>query len=206
MQSTAAQPWVVGLTGGIGSGKTAVSNRLAMLGATIIDTDQIAHALTGPGGAAMPDIEAAFGAQVIAPNGALDRAKMRDLVFDDPAQRSKLEGILHPKIRSSVMDQLQMGAPLYFVLVVPLLVEKGGWLDMLHEVVVVDCDPHIQLERVVARNGWPAAQVQAVMQAQATRSQRLAHATHVLENNGSLADLIPKIDFLHKKLIKNAQK
>ncbi|HEX4916440.1 MAG TPA: dephospho-CoA kinase [Limnobacter sp.] len=201
-----SRPFVVGLTGGIGSGKTAVSNRLAELGATVIDTDQIAHELTGPAGAAMADIQALFGRQVVAPDGSLDRKRMRDLVFEDQAQRSKLESILHPKIRSTVHERLATGAPSYFVLVVPLLVEKSGWLDMLDEVVVVDCEPHIQLQRVMVRNGWPAEQVHAVMQAQASRDQRLAHATQVLENNGSLSDLIPKIDFLHKKLIKNAQK
>ncbi|WP_370263293.1 dephospho-CoA kinase [Limnobacter sp.] len=197
---------VVGLTGGIGSGKTAVSNRLAALGATVIDTDQIAHALTTPGGAAMDDICRAFGPEAVNADGSMNRALIRALVFNEPAQRSRLENILHPKIRNEVQRQFNAGAPLYFVLVVPLLVEKSGWLDLLDAVLVVDCDPQLQIQRVMTRNGWPASQVQAVMDAQASRSDRLLHATDVLQNNGTLEELNAKIDFLHEKFIKIAQK
>ncbi|HEX4879052.1 MAG TPA: dephospho-CoA kinase [Limnobacter sp.] len=206
MTNQKSKTLVAGLTGGIGSGKTAVSNRLAELGATVIDTDQIAHALTAPGGEAMADIQSVFGDRAVAPDGSLDRNHMRNLVFSDPGQRSRLEKILHPKIRAVVEEKLAQGAPMYFVLVVPLLIEKKGWLDILDEVIVVDCSPETQVERVMARNGWPAGQVRAVMEAQASRQERLAHATEVLSNDGPLADLIPKIDFLHKKLIKTTQK
>ncbi|WP_138519414.1 dephospho-CoA kinase [Limnobacter alexandrii] len=200
------QQLVVGLTGGIGSGKTAVSNRLQALGATVIDTDEIAHSLTKAGGLAMPDIQKAFGPEAVLPDGSMNRDHMRALVFKEPEKRLTLEKILHPKIRQLVQQQLDAGAPLYFVLVVPLLFEKGGWGELMDEIIVVDCPVEQQVHRVIQRNGWPETQVRAVMQNQATRETRLAGATLVIENNGELVELIEKIDFMHEKLIKKAQK
>ncbi|KYP10260.1 MAG: hypothetical protein A0129_13785 [Limnobacter sp. CACIAM 66H1] len=197
---------VVGLTGGIGSGKTAVSNRLQALGATIIDTDEIAHSLTKVGGLAMPDIQKTFGEEALLPDGSMNRDYMRALVFKDPGKRIELEKILHPKIRELVQQYLNAGAPLYFVLVVPLLFEKGGWGELMDEIIVVDCPEEQQVRRVIQRNGWPETQVRTVMQNQATRERRRAGATQVIENNGDLAELIEKIDFMHQKLIKKAQK
>ncbi|WP_306480933.1 dephospho-CoA kinase [Limnobacter sp.] len=197
---------VVGLTGGIGSGKTAVSSRLQTLGATIIDTDEIAHSLTKTGGLAIPDIQKAFGREALLPDGSMNRDHMRALVFKEPDKRIALEKILHPKIRQLVQQQLDTGATLYFVLVVPLLFEKGGWGELMDEIIVVDCPVEQQVQRVIQRNGWPETQVRAVIQNQATRKKRLAGATEVIENNGGLAELIKKIDFLHQKLIKKAQK
>ncbi|EDM83308.1 dephospho-CoA kinase [Limnobacter sp. MED105] len=197
---------VVGLTGGIGSGKTAVSSRLQTLGATIIDTDEIAHSLTKTGGLAIPDIQKAFGREALLPDGSMNRDHMRALVFKEPEKRIALEKILHPKIRQLVQQQLDTGATLYFVLVVPLLFEKGGWGELMDEIIVVDCPVEQQVQRVIQRNGWPETQVRAVIQNQATREKRLAGATEVIENNGGLAELIKKIDFLHQKLIKKAQK
>jgi len=197
---------VVGLTGGIGSGKTAVSSRLQTLGATIIDTDEIAHSLTKTGGLAIPDIQKAFGREALLPDGSMNRDHMRALVFKEPDKRIALEKILHPKIRQLVQQQLDTGATLYFVLVVPLLCEKGGWGELMDEIIVVDCPVEQQVQRVIQRNGWPETQVRAVIQNQATREKRLAGATEVIENNGGLAELIKKIDFLHQKLIKKAQK
>ena len=197
---------VVGLTGGIGSGKTAVSNRLQALGATIIDTDEIAHSLTKVGGLAMPDIQKTFGEEALLPDGSMNRDYMRALVFKDPGKRIELEKILHPKIRELVQQYLNAGAPLYFVLVVPLLFEKGGWGELMDEIIVVDCPEEQQVRRVIQRNGWPETQVRTVMQNQATRERRRAGATLVIENNGDLAELIEKIDFMHQKLIKKAQK
>lgn len=195
---------VVGLTGGIGSGKTAVSSRLQELGATVIDTDEIAHSLTQTGGLAIPNIRRAFGDGAILPNGSMNRDHMRALVFKDPKQRIILEKILHPKIREMVQQRLEQGAPLYFLIVVPLLFEKGGWGELMDEVVVVDCPVDQQVARVIQRNGWPEAQVRAVIGNQADREVRLAGADHVIENTGNLPELIEKIDFLHQKLIKNA--
>ena len=197
---------VVGLTGGIGSGKTAVSNRLQALGATIIDTDEIAHSLTKVGGLAMPDIQKTFGEEALLPDGSMNRDYMRALVFKDPGKRIELEKILHPKIRELVQQYLNAGAPLYFVLVVPLLFEKGGWGELMDEIIVVDCPEEQQVRRVIQRNGWPETQVRTVMQNQATRERRRAGATQMIENNGDLAELIEKIDFMHQKLIKKAQK
>ena len=197
---------VVGLTGGIGSGKTAVSNRLQALGATIIDTDEIAHSLTKVGGLAMPDIQKTFGEEALLPDGSMNRDYMRALVFKDPGKRIELEKILHPKIRELVQQYLNAGAPLYFVLVVPLLFEKGGWGELMDEIIVVDCPEEQQVRRVIQRNGWPETQVRTVMQNQATRERRRAGATQVIENNGDLAELIEKIDFMHQKLIKKTQK
>jgi dephospho-CoA kinase len=197
---------VVGLTGGIGSGKTAVSDRLQALGATVIDTDEIAHSLTKTGGLAIPDIQRAFGNEALRPDGSMNRDHMRALVFKEPEKRQALEKILHPKIRQLVQQQLDAGAPMYFVLVVPLLFEKGGWGELMDEIVVVDCPVEKQVQRVIQRNGWPEAQVRAVMQNQTTRETRLAGATQVIENKGELPELIEKIDFMHQKLIKKAQK
>lgn len=197
---------VAGLTGGIGSGKTAVSNRLQQLGATIIDTDEIAHKLTQPGGMAMPDIQRRFGDAAVRADGSMDRDHIRALVFKEPDQRIALEKILHPKIRDLVQQGLAQGATHYFVIVVPLLFEKGGWGELMDEIIVVDCPVEQQVARVMERNGWPESQVLAVINNQASRATRLAGADHVIENTGDLPELLKKIDFLHQKLIKKAQK
>lgn len=197
---------VVGLTGGIGSGKTAVSNRLQELGATIIDTDEIAHSLTQPGGLAMADIRQAFGDAAVRADGSMDRDHMRTLVFQDPGQRLILEKILHPKIRTLVQKRLEQDSSNYFVIVVPLLFEKGGWGELMDEIIVVDCPVEQQIARVIERNRWPETQVHAVINNQASRATRLAGADHVIENVDGLPELLKKIDFLHEKLIKKAQK
>lgn len=197
---------IVGLTGGIGSGKTAVSNRLQELGATIIDTDEIAHRLTQAGGIAIPDIQRLFGDAAIRSDGSMDRDYIRALVFNSPDQRLALEKILHPKIRELVQQKLSQGAQHYFVIVVPLLFEKGGWGELMDEIIVVDCPEEQQVKRVMERNGWPEAQVHAVIANQANRATRLAGADHVIENSGDLTELLKKIDFLHGILIKKTQK
>ena len=197
---------VVGLTGGIGSGKTAVSNRLKQLGATVIDTDEIAHLLTQPNGLAMPEIQRQFGDEAVLHDGRMNREYMRGLVFENPQTRLDLEKILHPLIRDTVRQQLNQGTAHYFLIVVPLLFEKGGWNELMDEIIVVDCPVEQQVSRVVQRNGWPEKQVHAVINNQATRETRLKGADHVVENTGDLAELIAKTDFLHNKLIKKAQK
>lgn len=197
---------VVGLTGGIGSGKTAMSNRLQELGATVIDTDEIAHSLTQPHGLAMPAIEHTFGVDAIAADGSMNRDYMRGLVFKNPQQRIILEKILHPLIREAVQNRLDQGAPNYFLIVVPLLFEKGGWNELMDEIVVVDCPVQQQVARVIDRNKWPEEQVLAVINNQASREVRIKGADHVIENTAGLTELIEKIDFLHQKLIKKARK
>lgn len=144
----------LGLTGGIGSGKTYVANLLAGWGASVIDTDQIAHALTAPEGLAIAPIRETFGADLIGPDGALDRARMRELVFATPAKRTALEGILHPLIAQEVFVQAQAATGLYAVFVVPLLVESGRWRDRIDRLCVVDCEETTQIERVRRVRGF----------------------------------------------------
>ena len=175
----------VGLTGGIGSGKSTVCRMLRDLGAWIVDTDAIAHRLTAPGGRALPAIAAQFGAEVIADNGAMDRTRMRERVFADPAQRRALEAILHPMIGEDTHAEAA-AAPQGAIVVfdVPLLVESGRWRDQVDRILVVDCPVETQIARVMQRNGWTADAVQRIIDQQASRAQRLAVADDVIVNDG----------------------
>ena len=151
----------VGLTGGIGSGKSAVATLLGELGASIIDTDAISHSLTAAGGGAMPAIETLFGNKYLTPDGALDRAAMRELVFSDQAARRQLESVLHPLIAQKTVAEANQANGLYVIFVVPLLVESGRWKDRVDRILVVDCSEALQIERVTHRNNLSAAKVQA---------------------------------------------
>lgn len=192
-----AAAFSVGLTGGIGSGKTTVANMFAAHGAAVIDTDQIAHELTKPKGLAMPAIAAQFGPGFITSTGALDRTRMREAVFTDPAARHRLEAILHPLIRSECERAAQTAQGPYLILVVPLLVESGTWKQRVSRVLVVDCPEQLQIVRVMDRNSLSEAQVRAIMATQATREQRLAAADDILANNGDPAVLEPHVERLH---------
>jgi dephospho-CoA kinase len=189
----------VGLTGGIGSGKSTVATELAALGAAIVDTDAIAHALTAPGGAAIEALRAQFGDQYITSAGALDRARMRDLVFADAEAKRTLESILHPLIRAQAEHAVQRAAESapYVVLVVPLLVESGTWKARVDRVLVVDCPVDVQIERVVQRNGIHPDRVRSIVAQQASRGQRLAQADDVLYNGGELDALGARVARLH---------
>ncbi|RZI41716.1 dephospho-CoA kinase [Herbaspirillum sp. HC18] len=187
----------VGLTGGIGSGKTTVADMLEARGAAVIDTDQIAHRLTVPGGLAIPEIRTQFGAAFLTPEGAMDRAKMRAHVFSDPAAKARLESILHPLIRMETERAAQEAQGSYLVFVVPLLVESGSWKERVSRVLVVDCTEETQVRRVMSRNGLAAEQVRAIMAAQATRQQRLAAADDVIDNDGDALALVPQVDRIH---------
>lgn len=189
--------FTVGLTGGIGSGKSLVARMFAERGAGIVDTDQIARALTASHGAAMPAVLAEFGADFADQDGALDRAKMRTLVFSDAGAKRRLEGILHPMIREAVAAEAQLASGPYLILDIPLLVESGSWKSRVHRVLVVDCPEALQVQRVMARNGLSEEQVQAIMAAQATREARLAAADDIVANDGEIAALVPQIDRLH---------
>jgi dephospho-CoA kinase len=195
---------IIGLTGGIGSGKTAAADCFAALGAAIVDTDAIAHELTAPGGGAMAAIEAEFGKAVVAADGRLDRALMRRLAFDDPGVRQRLEAILHPLIRAQAEVRcdgaLAAGAP-YVVLVVPLLIESGDYRHRVDRVVVVDCDDETRMARVMARSGLARAEVERIMGAQAGREARLAAADDVIDNGGSLAELAGQVAELHRRYL-----
>lgn len=174
----------IGLTGGIGSGKTRVADLFHEWGATVIDTDVIAHQLTAPSGAAMLPIREAFGASVMTPEGALDRAAMRDIVFRDPASRYRLEAIIHPLIALEAQALAAGATGCYLVFVVPLLVESKRWLDKVDRVCVVDCDPDTQVARVQARSGLTPDAVRRIMSAQVSREARLAVAHDVVLNDG----------------------
>jgi dephospho-CoA kinase len=175
--------WRLGLTGGIGSGKSTVARALAALGAHVVDTDAISRALTATGGAALGAIAQAFGPEAIAADGALDRAWMRERVFGNPNERQRLEAILHPMIGQATAAEAARAAPGRTVVFdVPLLTESAHWRDRVDRVLVVDCDEAVQVERVMARNGWPEDQVRAVIAQQATRAQRRAIADAVIVN------------------------
>ncbi len=191
--------FAVGLTGGIGSGKSAVAEMLGHRGAAIIDTDQIAHALTAPGGAAMPRIAATFGDNFVTSDGALNRAAMRERVFTDPEAKRQLEAILHPMISEQTRAEARRAHGDYLVFVVPLLVESGRWKDRVQRVLVVDCSEALQIERVMRRSQLSANQVRAIMAAQATREQRLAAADDVILNEQALSALEAPVEALHQR-------
>ncbi|QDZ28924.1 dephospho-CoA kinase [Noviherbaspirillum sp. UKPF54] len=195
--SLPASRFSVGLTGGIGSGKTTVADMFAARGAAVIDTDQIAHQLTAPGGAAIAEIRAQFGDAFLMENGAMDRAKIREYVFSEPAAKSRLEAILHPLIRIEVERAAQQAQGEYLIFVVPLLVESSSWKQRVSRVLVVDCLEETQVRRVMSRSGLPEAQVRAIMAAQASRQERLAAANDVIDNNGDALALAPQVDRLH---------
>jgi dephospho-CoA kinase len=187
----------VGLTGGIGSGKTMVANMLQARGAAVIDTDQIAHQLTAPGGAAIPQIHAQFGQAFLAPGGAMDRAKVREYVFAEPAAKARLESILHPLIRIETERAAAEAQGLYLVFVVPLLVESGTWKERVSRVLVVDCPEEVQVARVMSRSALAESQVRAIMAAQVSRQVRVAAADDVIVNDGEASALTPQVERLH---------
>ncbi len=192
---------VIGLTGGIGSGKSTVADLFAALGASVVDTDAIAHELTGPGGAAMAAIGSAFGAAVLAPDGSLDRGAMREIAFSDVLARRRLEAILHPMIRHESQRRVAAARGAYVVLVVPLLVESGRHAHDIDRVVVVDCPVEVQIERVMRRNGFERARVETILAAQASRAQRLAAADDVIDNSGSAETLPEQVAALHRRYV-----
>ena len=192
---TSPLPFRLGLTGGIGSGKSTVAQRLQARGATVIDADHISRSLTATGGAALPAIAEAFGADLIDEQGALNRARMRELVFSSPASRRQLEGILHPMIAEQTRLQHEAAVAAGCKLVVhdiPLLVESGHWRTKLDGVLVVDCQESTQIARVMARSNLSAEAAQAIIATQATRAQRLAAADWVIYNDADVS-----LDTLH---------
>ena len=192
-------PFSIGLTGGIGCGKTTVADLFAARGASIIDTDLIAHQLTAPDGAAMPAIREAFGAGFILPNGAMDRARMRERVFADRADKHRLEAIIHPLIAREVEHAAAHADGAYRLFVVPLLVESGKWRTRVSRILVIDCPEALQIERVVQRSALTPAAVAAIMAAQVPRATRLAAADDVIVNDGGTAALAPQVDRLHRQ-------
>ncbi|WP_028240304.1 dephospho-CoA kinase [Stutzerimonas azotifigens] len=190
-------PWILGLTGGIGSGKSAAAEHFTRLGVHLVDADQAARWVVEPGRPALEQIARHFGETVIRPDGTLDRAALRERVFEDPAQRKWLEALLHPLIRKEISDYLARAESPYAVLVSPLLIESGQY-RMTQRVLVVDVPEHLQLQRTMARDGVSEAQVQAILKAQAGRDERLRHADDVLVNDRDPAWLQAEVERLHR--------
>ena len=192
--------FTVALTGGIASGKSAVSDRFAALGADVIDADLVSRELVAPGGAALQEIVAAFGSDVLAADGSLDRRTMRERVFADDARRRRLEAILHPRVREVLRERAHGSTVGYAMLVIPLLVESGhyGWVD---RVLVIDVPRGVQRARLLARDGITPELADAMLDAQASRDQRLAIADDVIANDGALADLDALVRPLHERYL-----
>src|ERR1700744_412319 len=182
--------FAVGLTGGIGSGKSTVADLFAAHGVPLVDTDLIAHRITAPHGIAMPQIAAEFGEAFVAPDGSLDRARMRTLVFSDDAARKRLEGITHPLIRAETERQQRDAQGPYVIVVVPLLVESGSWKTRVNRVLTVDCSVETQIARVMRRNAFSREQVLAIIARQATREARVTAADDVIDNDNTPLDVL----------------
>ena len=181
--------FIVGVTGGIGSGKSTVAALFAALGAGVVDTDAISRQLTGPGGAAIPAIREKFGDDFINEDGSLSRTVMRERVFNHPPARKQLEAIMHGRIQDAVMAALEAASEPYVLLVVPLLIEVGSYRPILSRVLVVDCEEENQIKRASIRAGMTPTAVRAIMAAQTDRKTRLRVADDVIENNADLASL-----------------
>ncbi|MBI3715321.1 MAG: dephospho-CoA kinase [Betaproteobacteria bacterium] len=202
MGAVRAVPWVVGLTGGIGAGKTVVAESFRKLGASIVDTDAIAHQLSVLGGAAIEPIREAFGDAVIGSDGALDRKAMRQRAFADPAARKRLEAILHPMIREHATRQLsEARAAPYAMLVVPLLFESMSYRDRVQRTLLIDCPVEMQIDRVGARAGIARQEAERIIEAQAPRAVRLQLADLVLVNGGAIGALDAHIVALHHEFV-----
>ncbi|CAE6774283.1 dephospho-CoA kinase [Paraburkholderia haematera] len=191
--------FAVGLTGGIGSGKSTVADLFAARGVPLVDTDLIAHRITAPHGIAMPQIAAEFGDSFVAADGSLDRVRMRTLVFSDDGARKRLESITHPLIRAETEREQREAHGPYVIIVVPLLVESGSWKTRVNRVLTVDCSVETQISRVMSRNGFSREQVLAIIARQATREARLAAADDVIDNdNAPLEALTAQVDAQHR--------
>jgi len=194
-------PYCVGLTGGIGTGKSVVSGLFEALGATMVDTDEISRALTAPGGAALGALRAQFGAEAIGPDGGLDRERMRRRVFQNARAREQLEAILHPPIRGRTQAAIAAARGPYVIVVVPLLFETGVCLESVQRVLVVDCDEAEQVRRVVASRGLSAEEVRRIMATQLPRAERLRRADDVLHNENGIEALRGQVERLHARYL-----
>ncbi|HZO01018.1 MAG TPA: dephospho-CoA kinase [Burkholderiales bacterium] len=196
--------FVVGLTGGIGSGKSAAADEFAALGATVVDTDVISRELTEQGGAAIARIREVLGSRFIGPDGSMDRKKMRDHVFADPAAKRALEALLHPMIREESARRIALASGPYVVYVVPLLIESPGYRARVDRILVVDCPEETQVARVRARSGLAEDEVRAIMRGQISRAERLAAADDVIDNGGGREALRNQVAALHQKYLQFA--
>jgi len=195
---------IIGLTGGIGSGKSTVARHFESLGVPVIDADIITRELVKPGQDALKEIVAHFGPDIIQTDGQLNRAWLRALIFDNPGERKVLENILHPRARESALRQLaKLDAP-YCILCVPLLLESG-WDDMVHRVLVIDLPRELQIQRTMDRDGIPENQVETIINTQIDRDSRLSAADDVIVNTGDTTALLEQVDRLHQKYLQLAK-
>ncbi|MDR0563677.1 MAG: dephospho-CoA kinase [Azoarcus sp.] len=191
----------IGLTGGIGCGKSTVAARFASHGIEIIDTDAISRALTAPHGTAIPALRHAFGEEAITPDGGLDRPRMRSLVFANPALRKQLENILHPMIEAESLRLSAAAASPYVIFDVPLLAETGRWRTLCLRICVVDCPRELQITRALNRGGHTRSEIEAILAAQARREARQAIADDIIDNSGTLEALYAQADALHARYL-----
>ena len=197
--------YTVGLTGGIGSGKSTVADRFATHGVAIVDADVAAHRLTSAGGGAIDPIRTAFGARFVDADGALDRVAMRAHVFADAAERRRLEAILHPMIRAACEREREEATSAYVLLVVPLLFEAGDRAASVQRTLVVTCDDAIRVARVMQRSGLSEGEVRAIMAAQMSGPERIARADDVIDNSGAAASLDAPVALLHRRYLDAAE-
>ncbi|UCX03300.1 dephospho-CoA kinase [Shewanella glacialimarina] len=196
--------FIVGLTGGIGSGKTTVANLFADLGITLVDADIVARQVVEPNSSGLQQIIQHFGADISLADGSLNRSKLRDIIFNQPEQRDWLNNLLHPMIRNAMLQQVKNAVSDYVILVVPLLFENG--LDKLvNTTLVVDISPELQISRTSKRDNVAATQVEQIIQSQISRQQRLSKADDIVDNQGELNVLRDKVALLHHKYLKLAQ-
>src|SRR3954468_9842205 len=196
--------FTVGLTGGIGSGKTTVAELFASNGTSVVDTDKISHLLTGPNQPALAEIARNFGPQFLASDGSLDRIRMRNLVFADPSARKNLEEILHPMIREETVRQIQNAIAPYVIVVVPLLVESDSYKKTMNRILVVDCEPETQIRRVTERSGLNREEVLSIIKTQVSRERRLSEANDVIYNEGTIESLLAQVKALHIQYLRFA--
>ncbi len=198
-------PYIIGLTGGIGSGKSAAAEAFARRGVSIVDSDVISRNLTAEGGVALPSLREEFGDEIFAPDGSLDRAQLRARVFSDADAKRRLEALLHPLIGAESLRQSEAARSPYVIQVIPLLVETGMGHERFNRILVVDCDESRQIERVGLRSGLAGEQTRSIMASQASREERLAHADDLIVNTGSLEELDAKVEVLHQHYLVNAR-
>lgn len=199
------RPLVVGVTGGIGCGKSTICREFAALGAPVVDTDEVAREVVAPGTAGLAAIVERFGKDILTADGTLDRRRLRSIVFADESSRLWLEALLHPLIRARTAEHVRASAFAYCLVCIPLLVERGGG-NRVDRVLVIDCPPETQIARVMARDKLTAPEVEAIMRTQATRAERLAAADDVIENIGDVETVRPAIRALHRQYLDLAQR
>ena len=195
----------VGLTGGIGCGKSKATDIFAELGAGIVDTDVISRELTAAGGDAIPPIAETFGRDYVLSDGSLDRARMRARVFSDPHAKQRLEAILHPRIRAIVRQRIARALHPYVIVVIPLLFETGAYAELLDRVLVVDCDEEQQVARTMARSALTRDEVRRIMESQLARTERVARANDVLRNDDDISALRAQVEALHRRYLEAAR-